>query len=552
MTTLNMSQKELNGLYLPDPTKIEGKDDYKNNTRLRPRGMSFAYTPEHIEEYARCADPETGLEYFLSKYYKIETSDGDLIQYDPFPYQTDFAKKSIKHRLVLMLSSRQSGKTTGIVGVLLWNLIFNRRYNIAITANKLSQAIEILDRIKIAYEWVPLWMQQGIVRWMGTRLELENKSKITSYATSMSGIRGKSLSCVYMDEFSHIHPNTQKKFFESVFPAISAGKKTKLFVSTTPNGLDMFYKMWTDSINGKNDFARVETHWSQKPGRDQAWADAEIARIGQESFDKEYNCEFQGSSGTLINGRILSTIPTIPHIEKTSLGLKIFSHPEKDHTYVVTVDVSRGLGLDYQACVIFDVTSFPYKVVASYRNNKLPPSLLHEIVFNVCTYYNEAMVMVETNDVGLRVAEDLMQVDEYENIMMTQVKSKSGTRLGAGFGSDTRYGMKTTIQTKRIGCTNLKQLIERGQLVINDEDILWELSRFIGKGNTYGAEEGSHDDLVMCLVIFAWITDQQFFKESVATDFRTSLVNSGGDVWNEDDLVPFGLISDGHEEEIVL
>jgi len=535
-------------VYLPNPEVVAGELGFNNNDFLRGLGVQFAFTKEHFDEYVRCADPDTGLEYFIDRYIKVETPDGELIKFEPYSYQLDFIRKANKNRFVIAKLARQAGKTTVVAAILLWYSIFNRRYKIAITANKLMQAIEILDRIKLMLEWVPIWMQQGIRVWRGQRISFENKSMINASATSMSGVRGQSYAIIYMDEVAHIHPNQQRKFYNSVYPAITAGKKTKLFMTSTPNGLEMFYDIWHDSELGKNDFQRVDSHWSAKPGRDDQWAKKELERLGVEGFDQEFNCEFLGSSGTLINGRTLSRLIPATPIEMLGAGISIFEPPVDGHTYIITVDVSRGLGLDYQAFVCTDVTAMPYRVCASYRNNVLPPSLLHEVVYNAAQHYNKALVLVESNDVGLRVAEDLLQVDEYEYVVMTTVKAKYGTRLGAGHAQNSRMGVKTSPQVKKIGCTVLKQLVERDQLIINDKNIIWELSRFSGKNGKYEAEAGSHDDLVMCLVLLAWMTDQKFFKESIETDIRKAFLSSAGDSWDESDLTPFGVVSDGRVE----
>jgi terminase large subunit-like protein len=535
--------------YLPYPGLAQGELGYMNNERLRRPGVVFQLTREHIEEYAKCSDPDTGLAYFSKKYMKVEIPDGQVVPYDPRSYQLEFAEKALKHRFILVKLGRQMGKTTAACAIILWHLLFKRRYKIALTANKLEQAIEILDRLKLAIEWIPPWLQHGVIVWRGTRIAFENGSYVQAAATSMSGIRGKAYSMIYMDEYAHIHPNMQRKFYDSVYPAISAGKETKLFITTTPNGLEGFYKLWKESEDGENDFQRVEAHWSEMPGRDEAWAAKERARLTDEGFAQEYETEFLGSSATLINGRVLARLPKKRPIERTAVGVKVFKRPEEGHQYVAAVDVSRGLGLDYQAMTMVDVTTRPWEVVATYRNNTLPPSLYHEVIHDVAKFYNQASVLVEINDVGQRVAEDLMHVDEYENVIMTQVKGKYGTRAGGGFGQNSRFGVKTTVQVKRIGCAILKQLIERDQLVINDEDILWEFGRFVGKNNTFKAEDGAHDDLVMCLVLFAWLTDQRFFKESMDShaDLRAAYV-AQAETWSEEDLTPFGVIDDGHDE----
>ena len=536
--------------FLPNPEVVTGELGYKNNVRLRGPNVQFAFTQAHLEEYARVSDPNTGLLYFLQKYVKVEIPDGQVVQFEPYPYQIRLADAVQNSRFIMCLLPRQAGKTQAAAAIILWHMLFKRRYTVVLAANKKEQAIEILDRIKLSIEWIPHWLQQGCVTWRATKIEFENGSSVYAAATSSSGVRGRSISLLYLDEFSHIHINTQKKFYESVYPAISAGRETKLIVTTTPNGLDMFHKLWVESERGENNFKRVTGHWSEKPGRDRKWAEGELERLGSEdSFAQEYDNAFLGSSDTLINGRKLAVIPHMKPIKKTTIGVKVFHEPVIAHEYVCTVDVSRGLGLDYQAIVVVDVTAKPFVVVASYRNNRLPPSLLHEAVYDVATHYNKAMVLVETNDVGLRVAEDLLQIDEYENVIMTSVKGKYGTRVGTGSGANARYGIKTSPQTKRIGCAMLKQLVERDQLVINDQDILWELGRFVGKNNQYKAEEGAHDDLVMCLVLFGWLSDQQYFKDSVdISGLRRSMIEAAEGKWTEDDIAPFGMVDTGIEE----
>jgi len=529
------------------PAIVAGEMGFNGNPRLRKMGVEFAFEAIHIEEYLRCAHPETGLKYFIDKYIRVETPDGELVRFDPYPYQQRFVDASINNRFVIVKLARQAGKTTIVAAVLLWNALFNRRFKIGITANKLMQAVEIIDRIKSMIEFVPVWLQQGIRVWRAQRISFENKSSLSAAATSSSGIRGQSFAIIYMDEVAHIHPNMQRKFYNSVYPAITAGKKTKLFMTSTPNGLEMFYDIWRDSELGKNNFARIDSHWSEKPGRDEAWGDAERARLGEEGFAQEYECEFLGSSGTLINGRVLSTLTPVPPIEIVGTNITVFERPVQGNSYVITCDVSRGVLLDYQAFTVIDITSMPYKVVASYRDNKLPPEFLHEVVHDAAKYYNRAMVLIESNDVGYMVSVNLMHVSEYDNVISTTVKGKHGTRLGGGFGQNSRIGLKTNPQTRKIGCTMLKSLVERGQLVLNDKNILWELARFSKKGVKFEAEEGSHDDLVMCLVIFAWMTDQQFFKESINSDVRAAYLATAGDAWGEDDLVPFGM-NDGQPD----
>jgi hypothetical protein len=517
---------------------------YRGNRNLKRSNVQVEFTADQILEFAKCANDPV---YFCENYVKIVNVDKGLIPFKPFDFQKDMAYKVQNNRFVICKMPRQVGKTTGIVGLLLHFILFNENYNIAVLANKEKQAREILARVALAYEWLPPWLQQGIIEWNKSTVELENGSKITASSTSSDAIRGQSYNLIYLDEFAFVPRNIQDSFFASVFPTISSGKTTKLVITSTPNGMDLFYKLWVDSEQGRNDYVRCDVHWSAVPGRDEAWKEAQIRNTSADQFRQEFECEFLGSTNTLIHATILSKL-TFKQPYSSDGKLDVYYPPEKDHFYVCTVDVSRGVGLDYSAFTVIDCTSFPYKIAAKFRDNMMQPVLFPWVIKQVCDGYNNAHVLVEVNDNGQQIVDMLYQEYEYENIIMTQMKGRAGTRVGGGYGAGSRIGIRTTSVTKKIGCSNLKTLIENHKLLIEDYDIIQELSTFIANKASFEAEEGHHDDLVMCLVLFAWLANQAYFRELGNLDFRQTIA-SENEQMIEEMLTPFGFIDDGRHEQ---
>ena len=518
---------------------------YLGNKNLKRVDVQVEYTQDQVKEYLKCArDPI----YFIKTYVKIVNVDTGLVNFDLWPFQEEMVNKFDQNRFVICKLPRQVGKTTTVAAYILWKVLFTEQYSVAILANKLAQAREILGRIQTAYEWLPKWLQQGVKEWNKGNIELENGSEILASATSSSAIRGTSQNLIYLDEFAFVPNNLQEEFFASVFPTVSSGTSTKVLVTSTPNGMNMFYKIWVDSEENRNSYVRHEVHWSDVPGRDEAWKQETIKNTSEEQFRQEFECEFLGSSNTLINPRKLEQIPfKNPIVSKNNMQL--YEEPKPERLYVITVDTARGLGLDYSAFVIFDVTDIPYKVVGKYRSKDLSPMYYPDVVVNAARKYNEAFVLVELNDLGEQIATVIQQDLEYENILTTSVKGRGGQQIGGGFSHRVQLGVKTTKTVKRVGCSNLKDLIENDKIIINDYDLLQELTTFINKRNSYEAEEGHHDDLVMCTVLFSWIVRQDFFIELTDNDVRTRLFQENQKMI-EDDVLPFGIIDDGHSELI--
>jgi hypothetical protein len=518
---------------------------YLGNKNLKRSGVQIDWDEERIAEYMKCVNDPI---YFTKTYLKIVSIDKGLVPFQLWPFQEEMMRVSVANRFVIAKMPRQVGKTTTIAALLLWYVLFHDNYSIAILANKDRQSREILSRIQLMFEHLPKWLQQGVVQWNKGNIELENGSKILSSATSSSAVRGGSFNLIYLDEFAFVSNNLQEEFFASVYPTISSGETSKVLITSTPNGMNMFYKIWVDSEEGRNRYQRVSVHWSDVPGRTAKWREETIANTSERQFTQEFECEFLGSSNTLIDGRKLGRLTYIPAIQSTN-GIDIYEAPVKGKKYLISVDTSRGMGIDFSACIVFDITQIPYNIVAKYRSDEISPLMYPSIVVNLANHYNEALVLVETNDIGQQVA-DIMHYDlEYEGVLVTQTKGRAGQKVGGGFGKNRpQFGVRTTKQVKRIGCGNLKSLIENDRLLINDYDLIFELARFIEVKTSYQAEEGYHDDLVMCCVLFAWLVNQSYFKEITDTDIRSNLYDDNAALLDAD-MTPFGEFDDGRAEE---
>lgn len=517
------------------------------NPNLKPVGMQIEWQPWQIEEYLKCKEDPI---YFCEKYVKIISLDEGVVNFKMFDFQKRFVRAAKQNRFTIVRCGRQMGKTTTATGLLLHEGLFadNPSY-IAILANKMDTAQEILDRIQMAYENLPMWLQQGVVAWNKRSFALENGAKFICAPTSSSAIRGKSISVLYLDEFAHIAPHIQLKFFTATYPVISSGKQTKIIITSTPNGMELYYKLWTDAVKKRNSYTPVDVHWSEYPGRDEKWKEETINNTSPEQFRQEYEVEFLGSSNTLITADCLQRL-TYEDPVSIHGSTKIYLMPEEDHRYVMTADVARGVGGDYSAFVVIDVTSFPYKIAAVYRDNYVEPQMFPHYINEAHKFYNYCPILVETNDIGQQIADILITDFENEGVLRVTQTGRKGQVLGGGFSKLSRVGVKTTQATKKIGCLNMKALIENNKLVINDFDLLSELTTFISKGTTYEAEYGKHDDLVMCLVLFAWMTNQNYFKDLLETDIRKSLMEEK-EKQLEDDMLPFFSydgINDSHED----
>ena len=520
---------------------------YLGNRNLKGGLVQISWTKEMLEEYAKCAkDPI----YFIENHMKIVNLNKGLQLFDPYAYQKDMITTMHENRFSIFMTPRQAGKSTVVVGYFLWCLLFIDMYSIGILANKGKLARDLLNKIRFAYEYIPKYLQQGVKTWNKGELEFENGSKIIAAATSSSGVRGGTYNAILMDEFAHISDGVTEEFFSSVYPTISSGLESKIIIVSTPKGINMFHKMWSGAVAGANEYVPYRVRWQDVPGRDEKWKEETIKNTSERQFAEEFECLFESTSTSLIEYATLKAMLEKVKIPKFSpdKALSIYKDPEKGHAYVMCIDVARGVGNDSSTFLTIDVTNTPYEVVSLYRNNRITPLLFPEIIHKVARHYNDADLFIEINDIGGQIADILWHEFEYENIIFT---TTSGTRqkISGGFGGSAKMGVRTTTPVKNIGCSVLKTLVENNQWSIYDIDVISELVQFNRKGKSYAAAPGYHDDLVMPLVLFSWLSTQPYFKEmheSIDIRQRLKEINLSQ---IEDSLTPFGFIDDGRDDD---
>ena len=521
---------------------------YLGNANLKSAGVNINFSPEQIEEYMKCANDPL---YFISNYVKIVSLDKGLVPFTPYDFQEEMIESVHKNRFVIMKCPRQSGKSTTMVSYLLHYILFNQNMSVAILANKLSTARELLGRLKLAYEYLPMWLQQGVVEWNKGSIVLENGSKALAAATSSSAVRGGSYNCIMLDEFAYVPQNVAEEFFSSVYPTITSGKDTKVIIVSTPKGLNMFYRLWVNATKkpgeeGKNEYFALDVHWRDVPGRDDEWKKQTIANTSVEQFRTEFETEFLGSMHTLVAPEKLKCLVYRTPEFINNEGLRIYQRPIPDHKYIMVVDTARGQGQDYHAFSVVDVSCIPYRVVATFRNNMLAPMLYPNAIYPIARQYNNAYTLVEINDIGGQVADILHDELEYDNIIYVSMQGRKGQVVNGGFGAkgSSINGVKTSTAVKRIGCSILKNLIEDTKLIVEDFNTVDELTTFVAKGDSFEAEDNHHDDLAMTLVLFSWLTTQAYFKSITGSDIRKDLYEE--QIKNlEEEMTPFGFVDDG-------
>ena len=521
---------------------------YLGNSNLKAAGVNVNFSPEQIEEYIKCAQDPL---YFIKNYVKIVSLDKGLVPFEPYDYQENMIRTIHENRFVIGKLPRQTGKSTTIIAYLLHYVLFNQSMSVAILANKLNTARELLGRLQLAYEYLPMWLQQGVVEWNKGSIVLENGSKILASATSSSAVRGGSFNYIFLDEFAYVPQNVAEEFFSSVYPTITSGQSTKVTIISTPKGLNMFYRFWVNANKkpgeeGKNEYVPMEVHWSDVPGRDDKWKAQTIANTSEEQFRTEFECEFLGSMHTLVHPEKLKCMVYRTPEYWNGEGLRVYQKPVPDHKYVTIVDTARGQGLDYHAYSVIDVSAMPYRVVATFRNNEMPPMLYPNAIYPILRQYNNAYCLIEVNDIGGQVADILHDELEYDNVIYVSMQGRKGQVVNGGFGAkgSSMKGVKTSTAVKRIGCSILKNLIEDTKLIVEDFNTVDEFCSFVAKGDSFEAEENHHDDLVMTLVLFGWLTTQAYFKSITGSDIRKDLYEDQMKAL-EEEMTPFGFVDDG-------
>ena len=522
-------------------------DNYLGNANLKKVGVSIPFTEENVLEYQKCSEDPI---YFVDNYCYIVTLDHGIQQFKLFDCQKEKINLIHKERRVIIMESRQAGKTTTAAAYILWYTLFQADKNVAILANKDKTAREILSRYQLMYEHLPLWMQQGVKTWNKGDVELENNSKVFTAATTAAGIRSKSVNLLYIDEAAIIPNNIADAFFTSVYPVVSAGQTTKILITSTPLGYNHFWKFWNDAENGRNGFVPLFIPYWKIPGRDEKWAEEQRRVLGDVKYNQEVLCKFLGSALTLIRADIIEQMSFNNPIYQKD-GLDLYEMPEKGHSYVFVVDTAEGVGGDYSSFVIIDITEVPYKLVGKYRDNQIAPMLYPTVIYRNATDFNNAYVLIEVNR-SEQVAHILYHEYEYENIMFVQRDSK-GQRVSGGFAGagKTQLGVTTDKRVKRIGCFNFKSLLEEKKLLVFDADVISEISTFIESKGSWAADEGYHDDLVMPLVLFGWLTTNPYFREITDVNLRKAVYEQRIKQI-EEDMLPVGFIDDGQQEEVTV
>jgi len=520
-------------------------DAYLGNPNLKKVNTPQEFTSEEIKEFKKC---ENNPVYFMKSYVQIVSLDEGLVPFDMYPFQEKIVKTIHENRFTICKLPRQSGKSTTTISYLLHYALFNPNSNIAILANKSSTARDILGRLQLAYENLPKWLQQGVLNWNKGNIELENGSKVVAAATSSSAVRGGSYNIIFLDEFAFVPTTIAEQFFSSVYPTITSGKSTKVIIVSTPHGMNQFYKLWVDAEAGQNDYIPIEVHWSEVPGRDVKWKEETIRNTSESQFASEFECEFLGSIDTLINPAKIKATPYMTPL-KTNGRLSIFEEVVKGNTYLCTVDVARGTLKDFSAFIIFDVTSLPYRVVATFRDNEIKPILFPNTIAQVCTQYNKAHILVEVNDIGAQISDGLHYELEYDNMLMTTQKGRAGQILGAMFSArGSQLGVRMTKQIKKMGTANIKAIIESDKIILNDFNIIGEMSTFTRKNQSWQAEEGCNDDYMTCLTILGWVANQRYFKEMTDRNIRAEMY-AEQEKLIEQDMAPFGFVDNGIDTE---
>ena len=523
---------------------LDNEKGYKGNVLLKRANEDIDWTPELVQEWVKCSEDPI---YFVENYMKIISLNEGLVTFTPYPYQRNMIKSFVDNRYTIVTTARQAGKSTTTCGFILWYIIFHADKTVALLANKGETAREILGRVQLAYQHLPKWAQQGVKEWNKGSFVLENNSRVIASATSASAIRGYTINLLFIDEAAHIE--NWEEFFTSVYPTISSGTESKIVLVSTPNGLNHFYSTWINARENRNGYNPILVNWRDVPGRDEKWRTETLAGMNFdiEKFNQEMECEFLGSSGTLISGwKLKELVHQNPLAQKD--GMSQYAQPEEKNVYLIICDVSRGKGLDYSAFQVINVSKMPYDQVCVYRNNGVTPVDYADVIHRTAKAYNNASVLVEINDIGEQVSHSLHYDFGYENILFTENAGRSGKQVTAGFSGRTAdKGIRTTKIVKSIGCSMLKLLVEQNQLVINDFNTINELSTFSKKGNSYEAEAGKHDDLAMCLVLFAWLSEQQYFKDYTNINTLMSLREKSEEDMDHD-LSPFGFVFDGRED----
>lgn len=490
--------------------KANKRSRYLGIPNLKRAYVQTKWTDEMVNEWVRCRDD---IVYFAEKYCAITHIDYGTIKVQLRDYQRDMLKIMHRDRMVACNLSRQLGKTTVVAIFLAHFVCFNEDKAVGCLAHVKPMAMEVLERTKQAIELLPDFLQPGIVEWNKGSIELDNGCSIGAYASSPDAVRGNSFALIYIDECAFI-PNFLDAWL-AIQPVISSGRRSKIIITTTPNGLNHFYDIWNAALAGKSKFTPYNATWTSVKERlytdgddgvfddGYSWASSTIHSSSKEAFAQEHQTQFMGTNGSLISGWKLAKMEWMDCDPQDGGLFYQYKKPVEGHKYIAILDPAEGRGQDYHALHIIDITGFPFEQVAVFHSNKTSHLILPDVLMRYLMMYNEAWIYIELNSTGHSVAKSLFSELEYENMICDSYSD---------------LGMKQTKRSKAIGCSTLKDLIEKDKLIINNKDTIAEFRTFAENGVTWKAEEGFHDDLVMSLVCFAWLTTQMKFTEFCEND----------------------------------
>lgn len=549
------SQGEVNRYYLDETLSFPYEDDYLgetislllNSLGVKTVKVDYNYNQTVNKTIEFCVDIDE-LQVFRIDPERQEYCTSDII--DKRIYLKSYRKLEDHEKVYMQCLTVEDDdhmflcgrtllpthNTTTLGAYIAHQIIFFSNY-VGIIAQLTGQAQEIVERIQRAYENLPVFLQPGVTKYNKRSFSLGNTSSVISGSSTSSAIRGKSFSLVFIDEVAWIKRDME--FYESVYPTISSGKKSRIYMTSTPNGMrGLFYKIWSESEKGINSFKRLKVTWRDVPGRDEAWKRETINNSSLEQFEQEHEVEFQGSHGSLLKRSVLeSLIRSKPKLETTD-GIKVFHSPNENDLYLMTVDVSRGLGQDYHSFTIINLSTNPHEVVCTFKNNTMDTFYYPYFIHQYAKKYNDAFVLVELNDAGGEVANTLYHELEYENLLTINIKK--GQKIGFGSTRHLRLGVKTTNATKTIGCNNAKVFIENGKINLNDQGIIEEFGTFVPVRGSYAADEGCNDDQVMTIVLYSWAMTQEYFMDLTNQNAKEEIVRK---IQKErEELKPYGPI----------
>lgn len=512
---------------------LNEKESYLGNPNVKRDGIAQQWQQSEVKEYAKCMkDPA----YFAKTYCKIISLDKGLVNFKLYPYQEKMFKNFNDNRFSIVLACRQSGKSISSCAYLLWFALFHSEQTIAVMANKGATAREMLNRVTLMLEGLPFFLQPGCKALNKGSIEFSNNSRIVAAATSGSSIRGMSVNLLYLDEFAFVE--NAATFYTSTYPVVSSGKTTKVIITSTANGVgNIFHKIWEGAVQKTNEYVPFRVDWWDVPGRDANWKKETISNTSQLQFDQEFGNTFMGTGNTLIDAECLLKLKAkepIRRIDKDNV--LIYKEPLPNSSYVCLVDVAKGRGQDYSTFNMIDVTNGnSIEQVLVYRCNTISPLLFPNIIEKYAKSYNNATIVVESNDAGMVVCNGLYHDLEYENMYVESLVKADA------------IGINMNRKVKRIGCSSFKDLIETDKIKIHDEQTILEISTFEARGNSWQATDGNNDDLVMNFILFGYYVGTSDFQALTDINIK-DLMFSQRMQEIENDMLPFGFIEDGQTE----